>query len=148
MRQILISLYTPQIGEISAERLTTADRLQVVAELMDLRARFPKLAMPKGLVQAYAAPPDSPDECIFAKTTTCVSADFEKVITPCQFGGNPDCASCGCIASAGLETIGRRRLPGGLRVGAIFDTSLKVGAQVRSAREALAERRVRRAAAL
>ena len=148
MRQIVVSLYTPQIGEISAERLTTADRLQVVAELMDLRTQFPKLAMPKSLVQAYAAPPDSPDECIFAKTTTCVSADFEKLITPCQFGGNPDCATFGCVASAGLAAIGHHRLPGGLRVGTIFDTSLKVGAQVRSAREAPAVRRARRAAAL
>ena len=134
VRQILVSLYTPQIGEISAERLTAADRSQVVAELMDLRTRFPRFVMPKSLVQAYAAPPDSPDECIFAKTTTRVSADFEKVITPCQFGGSPDCANCGCVASAGLVAIGRHRLPGGLRVGAIFDTSLKVGAQVRSAR--------------
>lgn len=104
--------------------------------------------MPKSLVQAYAAPPDSPDKCIFAKTTTCVSADFEKVITPCQFGGNPDCASCGCVASAGLVAIGRHRLPGGLRGGAIFDTSLKVGTQVRSTREALAEHRLRRATGL
>ena len=143
VRQILISLYTPQIGEISAERLTAADRSQIVAELLDLRGRFPKLAMPEALVRAYAAPPD---QCIFAKSTTCVSADFQKVITPCQFGGNPDCASCGCVASAGLAAIGRHRLPGGLRVDAMFDTSYKVGAQIRHAREALAERRLHRAA--
>ena len=27
-------------------------------------------------------------------------------ITPCQFGGTPDCAECGCMASAGLEAVG------------------------------------------
>ena len=145
VRQIWVSLYTPQVGEISAEQLTTADRTRVVADLLDLRGRFPKLTMPKGLVQVYASPPDSPDHCIFAKTTTCLSADLEKVITPCQFGGNPDCGSCGCMASAGLAAIGRHRLPGGLRVSALVDASLRVGVQVRNAREAIARGRVRRA---
>jgi MoaA/NifB/PqqE/SkfB family radical SAM enzyme len=36
-RKIWFSLYTPQIGEISDERLTPADRAQVVADLMALR---------------------------------------------------------------------------------------------------------------
>ena len=79
------------------------------------------------MIKVYAKPPQSPDECIFAQTTTCVSADFERRITPCQFGGNPDCSNCGCIASAGLAAVARHRLPGGLRVGAIFDASLRVG---------------------
>ena len=55
-------------------------------------------------------PPQSPDDCIFAQTTECFSADLERRITPCQFGGDPDCANCGCMASAGLEAIGRHRL--------------------------------------
>lgn len=38
-------------------------------------------------------------------TTACVSADFQKPITTCQFGGNPDCANCGCIASAALAAV-------------------------------------------
>ena len=41
-RLIWISLYTPQKGEISAERLTAADRRRVIAELRRLRAsRYP-----------------------------------------------------------------------------------------------------------
>ncbi len=147
VRQIWVSLYTPQVGEISAERLTTADRTRVVADLLDLRGRFPKLTMPKELVEVYASPPDSPDHCIFSKVTTCLSADLEKVITPCQFGGNPDCGSCGCMASAGMAAIGRHRLPGGLQVSALVDASLRIGVQVRSAREAIAHSRVRRAVA-
>ena len=102
-----------------------------------MRARYPKLQMPKALIEVLAEPPDSPDDCIFAKTTSCVSADFETKITPCQFGGKPDCAQCGCIASAGLEAVGRHRLPGGVRVGAIFDASFKVGERVRGIRESL-----------
>lgn len=134
-KQIWISLYTPQVGEVSAERLLPADRQKVVAELMRLRSAYPKLDMPAGMVEVYAKPPHSPDDCIFAKVTHCVSADFEKRITPCQFGGNPDCSSCGCIASAALKAVGRHKLPGGVPVGAIFDASFKVGAIVRKMRE-------------
>lgn len=134
-RQIWVSLYTPQVGEISVERLTKEDRAAVVSTLLDLRTRYPKLSMPKGLIDAYAHPPESPEECIFAKTTECVSADFTTPITPCQFGGKPDCAQCGCIASAGLKAVGRHTLRGGIRVGAIFDASLAVGHRVRAIRE-------------
>jgi MoaA/NifB/PqqE/SkfB family radical SAM enzyme len=133
-RHIWVSLYTPQVGEVSAERLEPEDRQRVVAALMFLRTRFPKLRMPKGMIEVYAAPPESPAECTFAQTTTCVSADFTRQISPCQFGGTPDCTNCGCIASAGLGAVSRHRLPGGLRVGAIFDASLRVGQRVRRMR--------------
>jgi MoaA/NifB/PqqE/SkfB family radical SAM enzyme len=129
--QIWISLYTPQIGEDSPEMLLPQDRERVVAALMHLRTRHPKLKMPKGMIQVYSKPPQHPGECIFAQTTTCVSADFKRRISPCQFGGNPDCANCGCIASAGLGAVARHRLPGGVRVGAIFDQSLRIGRTVR-----------------
>ena len=122
-----MSLYTPQIGEVSDERLLPEDRERVVAALMTLRRTFPKLQMPEGMIKVYAKPPQNPSECTFAQTTTCVSADFERHISPCQFGGNPDCSNCGCIASAGLDAVARHRLPGGLRVGAIFEQSLRIG---------------------
>jgi hypothetical protein len=102
----------------------------VVRDILALRTRFPKLGMPKGMVEVYLKPPQSPEECTFAQTTLCVSSDLQRRITPCQFGGNPDCAQCGCIASAGLDAIARHRLPGGLRVGAIFDASLGIGRAV------------------
>jgi MoaA/NifB/PqqE/SkfB family radical SAM enzyme len=133
-QQIWFSLYTPQIGEVSDEILTPPDRERVVAALMSLRTKYRKIRMPEGLVKKYATPPQSPDECIFALTTSCISADFEHRITPCQFGGNPDCSQCGCIASAGLAAVGAHRLLGGLRVGAVFETSLKVGRKMRSRR--------------
>src|SRR5688572_2930292 len=129
--QIWVSLYTPQVGEVSPERLEPQDRERVVAALMHLRMLYPKLRMPKGMIQVYAEPPQSPDECVFAQTTTCLSADFERRISPCQFGGRPDCSNCGCIASAGLGAVGRHRLAGGIRVGAIFEHSLRVGQSVR-----------------
>ena len=136
--QIWISLYTPQVGEVAEEILTPQDRERVIAALMVLRKQYPKLRMPEGMIRSFQNPPASPAECIFAKTTTCISADFERQIAPCQFGGNPDCSSCGCIASAALDAVGKHRLPGGLRVGAIFDQSLRIGNVMRRARERVA----------
>jgi sulfatase maturation enzyme AslB (radical SAM superfamily) len=112
VRLMWISLYTPQIGEISMERLTKDDRLRVVAELRRLRPVFSKFQMLDGMLNVYANPPQSPDECMFAQTTECLSSDLERRITPCQLGGNPDCANCGCVATAGLEAIGRHKLKG------------------------------------
>jgi sulfatase maturation enzyme AslB (radical SAM superfamily) len=129
-RLIWMSLYTPQRGELSTERLTRDDRTHVIAELRRLRARFSKLQLPEGLLNVYASPPASPEACIFAQTTACVSSDLERRIAPCQFGGTPDCANCGCVASAGLEAIGRHRLPGGIPVGRVFFASLAVGRAV------------------
>jgi organic radical activating enzyme len=130
VRTIWTSLYTPQVGEASVERLTAADRARVVSELRALGRRYPKLQMPAPLLEAYLQPPASPDRCIFAQTTECVSADLETRITPCQFGGTPDCASCGCMASAGLAAVGRHRLPVGVRVETLFFGSLRVGRAV------------------
>jgi MoaA/NifB/PqqE/SkfB family radical SAM enzyme len=130
VQQIWVSLFTPQIGEVAEEILRPEDRERVVAALMTLRRTYRKLSMPEGLIKQYASPPASPDDCVFAQTTTCISADFEHRITPCQFGGTPDCSQCGCIASAGLNAVSAHRLPGGLRVGAIFETSLKIGRAV------------------
>lgn len=129
-RLIWFSLYTPQKGEISAERLPAADRARVIAELRRLRLRFSKLQLLDGMLNVYERPPQSPDECIFAQTTACYSSDFEHRIAPCQLGGNPDCANCGCIASAGLEAIGRHRFAGAIPVGRIFYASMQVGRAV------------------
>jgi len=134
VRKIWFSLYTPQIGEISAERLTPADRRQVVSDLMALRLRYRKLEAPKGMIDVYADPPSSPEECVFARTTTSISADLTTKITPCQFGGAPDCSNCGCIASAGLAAVARHHLWGFIPVGSIFTGSVRVGDRVRRLR--------------
>jgi len=133
-RKIWVSLYTPQTGEISAERLTPEDRAQVVSDLLALRQRYPKLEAPTGLIESYAHPPASPDDCVFARTTTTISADLTTRITPCQFGGNPDCSNCGCIVSAGLSAVARHQVFGFIPVGALFSGSIKIGEQVKRLR--------------
>ena len=137
VERIWMSLYTPQVGEVSDERLNVADRQNVVADLWRLRTAYAKLKLPQELLEAYTVPPKSPDECIFARTTTSISANLETVITPCQFGGAPDCENCGCIASAGLTAIARHRVFGLVPVGALFTGSQRVGDAVRSCRGGL-----------
>jgi MoaA/NifB/PqqE/SkfB family radical SAM enzyme len=136
VRQIWVSLYTPQIGEVSDERLLPGDRARVVADLRALRLRYPKLKMREGVLDVYAKPPQSPDECVFARTTATVSADLKTRITPCQFGGAPDCSNCGCFASAGLAAVARHDLFGFIPIGPIFTGSMKVGERMRRLRPA------------
>jgi MoaA/NifB/PqqE/SkfB family radical SAM enzyme len=135
VRKIWMSLYTPQVGEMSDERLTPEDRRRVVSDLMALRHRYPKLESPEGMLNVYANPPASPDECVFAKTTTSISADLTTRIEPCQFGGTPDCQNCGCVASAGLAAVARHMLWGFVPVGKIFTGSVAVGGVMRRRRD-------------
>jgi MoaA/NifB/PqqE/SkfB family radical SAM enzyme len=138
VRSIWLSLYTPQVGEQSDERLTHDDRARVVDQLKILREKFTKLQMPRPLLEAYLDPPASPEDCIFAQTTDCVSADLQTRITPCQFGGSPDCSSCGCMASAGLAAVGRHRLGGFVPIDVLFTNSLRIGRTIAAARSSAA----------
>jgi len=132
--KIWMSLFTPQMGETSYEILPLESRRQVIHELKELRGIFPKLSMSNGTIDGYAEPPASPDHCIFARTTRTITADLKTRVGPCQFGGNPDCSQCGCIASAGLNSIGKYKLPGGIPIGWIYETSLRVGNVVAAVR--------------
>jgi MoaA/NifB/PqqE/SkfB family radical SAM enzyme len=134
VNKIWYSLYTPQIGENSEECLRPIDRDSAISDLRALRLRYPKLAVPNGLLGVFAEPPHSPDECVFARMTTTISADLTTKISPCQFGGAPDCSNCGCAASAGLAAIARHRLFGVIPVGSILTGSIRVGEQMRRLR--------------
>jgi MoaA/NifB/PqqE/SkfB family radical SAM enzyme len=135
VKRIWFSLYTPQKGEQSEEILRPEDRRRVVTEMTSLFDRQPKLHdMIPSVVKGYLQPPSNPDECIFAKTTACVSSDLQRTITPCQYGGDPDCTQCGCMASVGLAAVGDYRLGGMLPLRTIFNASLSVGHRVRALR--------------
>ena len=127
IKRVWFSLFTPQIGDDLPEILSPRQRAEVVAELMSLRKLFPKLDMAPELIQQFSKPPASPDDCIFAQTTATISADLKTKITPCQFGGNPDCSNCGCIASMGLAAIADHKLGGFIPIKAIFDASIWIG---------------------
>jgi sulfatase maturation enzyme AslB (radical SAM superfamily) len=127
VNKLWFSIFTPQIGDDLPEILSGEERSRLIDELLALRQQFPKLDMPEGLIRQLAAPPENPKDCVFALTTQTVSADLKTRITPCQFGGNPDCKSCGCIASMGLAAVAEHKLAGFIPVGAIFKGSLKIG---------------------
>ena len=127
IKKVWFSLFTPQVGDQMPEILDPEERAATIADMTQLRERYPKLDMPQAVIRQFASPPQSPQDCVFALTTQTLSADLRTKITPCQFGGNPDCASCGCIASMGLASIASHRLGGILSVGAIFKSSIKIG---------------------
>lgn len=128
--RVWFSVFTPQRGEPSPEVLTRAERLSLISELQELRVRYPKLNLGPAVIRELANPPQSPDECIFAKTTETISADLTTRITPCQFGGDPDCSQCGCMASMGLAAVGHYKLGGIVPLGKIFEASVKIGSLV------------------
>ena len=130
-KKVWMSIFTPQIGAEGPEILTPEVRVAVIAELLRLRPLYPILDMHESCIKEFHNPPKSPDECIFARTTHTVSADLKTKITPCQFGGKPDCSQCGCIASMGLAAVGHHKVVGNLTAGGIFMVSDRIGTGVR-----------------
>jgi MoaA/NifB/PqqE/SkfB family radical SAM enzyme len=133
IRKVWFSLFTPQLGDQLPEMLQPEERERAIADMIALRRSFPKLDMPEPLIRQFSTPPQSPAECVFALTTRTLSADLRTRVTPCQFGGNPDCSSCGCVASMGLAAVAAHKLGGAVPVGALFKASIKIG-QVRARR--------------
>jgi MoaA/NifB/PqqE/SkfB family radical SAM enzyme len=127
IRKVWFSLFTPQVGDRLPEILHPDERQHAIADMLALRNEFPKLDMPAALIRQFASPPRSPKDCVFALTTQVMSADLKTKVVPCQFGGNPDCASCGCVASMGLAAIAEHKLGGMISVGAIFKASVRIG---------------------
>lgn len=127
VRCIWFSLYSPQVGEHSAEMLSRKQRLAIAERLPMWRAQFPKLILKHEMIEVLDAPPKSPDECLFSKISVNYSADLETTVEPCIFGGNPDCSQCGCGVTLGLEAVGKHRLKGGLRVGSLVGGSVRIG---------------------
>lgn len=134
-RKVWFSLFTPQVGAQSAEILEPHERARAITDMLQLRRQFPKLDMPEGMIHQFASPPRRPADCVFARTTRTLSADLQTEITPCQFGGTPDCGACGCVASMGLAAIAAHKLGGLIPVGAIFKASIRIG-EARSKRPA------------
>jgi MoaA/NifB/PqqE/SkfB family radical SAM enzyme len=130
VRKIWFSIYTPQEGDCSAERLQPRDREAFLEELPKAAAEFPKVHLPWAVLKGYRQPPASPAECTFARLTTCLTADLKTPVTPCQFGGNPVCGECGCLASAGMHALGGVKLGGLLPLSAILNASLRLGGSV------------------
>jgi hypothetical protein len=128
---IWVSLYSPQIGEESEERLRGEDREWVARELPRLGRAYRKLLVPEGMGRAFVNPPKNPGECLFSKMSMNYSADLRSRVEPCVFGGTPDCSQCGCSISSALHWIRDVKIAGPLKVGHMVQSSLNVGSAVR-----------------
>jgi hypothetical protein len=133
VKKVWFSIFTPQKGASDDEILSREERGSVLDELAELRATFPKLDLLNSVIEGLRNPPNSPEECIFSQTTINYTADLKTRISPCQFGGDPDCSQCGCMASAGLKAVGSHMLFGTVEVDKIFRASTKIGKIARSA---------------
>jgi MoaA/NifB/PqqE/SkfB family radical SAM enzyme len=127
IKKVWFSMFTPQVGDEMPEILSLDERQRAIEDLVQLRKQYPKLDMAEKVIRQFASPPHRPQDCVFALTTQTLSADLKTKITPCQFGGNPDCTSCGCVASMYLTAVAAHKLGGILPVGAIFKASIKIG---------------------
>jgi len=127
VRDIWVSLYTPQRGEQSAERLSSSQREFVAGELPRLGALYPKLLVSRGYAQALLHPPASPRECGFSRLSKNYSADLSTHVEPCVFGGDPDCSQCGCSASAATHWISGMRIAGPLKARHLLRGSMRIG---------------------
>lgn len=124
--KIWFSIYTPQQGDDSPERVRPGDR-EILFQELTAAAGLPKVQLPRMVLDGYRSPPRSPGECTFAKLTTCISADLKTHITPCQLGGKPVCEECGCMASAGMHALASLRLGGLIPLSAILNASIRLG---------------------
>jgi MoaA/NifB/PqqE/SkfB family radical SAM enzyme len=127
VNRVWVSVYTPQMGEESAERLTPVDRQALAAQLPALAKKYPKLLFNENLARAVISPPANPADCVFAKLSANYSADLKSRVEPCVFGGNPDCSQCGCAISSGLHWIRTVPVAGPLKVDHFISSSINIG---------------------
>jgi organic radical activating enzyme len=127
VNRIWVSVYTPQIGEQSAEMLTAEDRASLARRLPPLHGKYPKLLFNADLANAFLHPPKNPDDCVFAKMSANYSADLKTRVEPCIFGGTPDCSQCGCSISTGLHWVRGVKVVGPLKVDHFMSGSVKIG---------------------
>ena len=130
VHRIWVSIYTPQLDEVSSERLTEDNRRAVARYFTSVAGRYPKLTMHKGLMDAFLAPPPSPSDCVFSKLSVNYTADLRTRVEPCVFGGSPNCAECGCSMSVGMHWLGEIKVAPKLRARHLIQGSLAVGRTV------------------
>jgi len=130
VKNIWVSVYTPQLNEESPERLTQGNRLQLARFFGAVGGKYSKLTMHKGLMSAFLAPPDRPSSCLFSTLSVNYTADLRTRVEPCVFGGTPNCVECGCSISMGLHWLGDIAVARPLRARHLISGSLAIGRAV------------------
>jgi len=130
VNRIWVSVYTPQLNEESPERLTFEDRKELARFFTTSGARYSKLSMHRGLMNAFMSPPESPASCLFSTLSVNYTADLRTRVEPCVFGGSPNCAECGCSISMGLHWLGEVNVVKPLKARHLIRGSLAIGRAV------------------
>jgi MoaA/NifB/PqqE/SkfB family radical SAM enzyme len=129
VNRIWMSVYTPQRGEESPERLTREDRVRLAGAIPELARKYPKFLIKSGMARAILDPPASPADCAFARVSANYTADLRTRVAPCVFGGDPDCSECGCSISSALHWITNEKA-GPLKARHLLNASLRIGEAV------------------
>ena len=79
------------------------------------------------VLEGYRNPPRSPAECAFARPYYLPLGRPQNPRHPCQFGGSPVCAECGCVASAGMHTLAGFKLGGIIPLSTMLNSSIRLG---------------------
>jgi len=135
VHRIWMSVYTPQRGEQSAERLTRKDRERLAEAIPALARKYPKFLIKSGMAGAILEPPSSPEQCTFARVSANYTADLRTRVKPCVFGGDPDCSECGCAISSALHWIMNEKA-GPIAGRQVLNASLRIGAAVAKLKKA------------
>ena len=135
-RLIWMSLYTPQKGEMSAERLTKADRERVIADLRRLRPVFSKLQLPGRLAQRVRRPAEVSDGMHLRADDRVLLGGSRTAHHAVPVRRRSRLPQLWVYGVGRLGSHRSPRLKGGIPVGRIFYASLHVGnaaARIRSA---------------
>ena len=127
IKKVWFSLFTPQVGDDLPEMLTATERVagdcghagatETVSEAGYVGDRDSAVCFAATLAAGLH----------FRADHSHAVGGLTSEITPCQFGGTPDCGSCGCVASMGLASVAAHKLGGFISVGAIFNASIRIG---------------------
>ena len=139
--QIWISLYTPQVGEISTERLTKADRQKVVADLLAHSGEVPETAHARRRCS-------SPTCCLRTRRTTASSRRQPRACRrisrsrsrPASSAATPTARIAGALRRPRLRPSAATSCRAAFASAQLFDASFEIGNRVRAVRESFVAR--------
>lgn len=100
VNRIWLSLYSPQTGEQSAERLTAEDRERVARDLPQLQTNYSKLLIPHGMARAFLKPPKSRSNACSPKCRRIILPICVPKSSPASLEGIRIAASAGVASAA------------------------------------------------
>ena len=104
--------FKTQVGDRLPEILTDEERALAAQDMLELRRRYPKLAMREGQIGQFATPPGAPDKWVFAQTTRTILADLTTGIISVSWAATPTARyvvasrRCACLLLRNTDGVG------------------------------------------